>query len=47
MPGHVLCEALALGCGDYSIDKWTNTPVSIDIALAFHFEVGWCSLTPG
>ena len=23
-------------CGDYTIDKWTNNPVAIDIALAWH-----------
>jgi hypothetical protein len=31
-------EKLALGCGDYSIDKWTNNPVSVDVALAYHTE---------
>ena len=31
-------EKVSLGCGDYTIDKWTNNPVSIDVALAYHVE---------
>ena len=31
-------EKVALGCGDYTIDKWTNNPVSVDVALAYHTE---------